>query len=95
MSNKVKVWDVPTRLFHWTLLAMFIGMWLSAENGQLQIHTKLGVAMLVLVVFRVLWGFVGSQTARFSDFFKPCQVKPTCVAKSAKTSSRATTRWVA
>ena len=75
MSNKVKVWDVPTRLFHWTLLAMFIGMWLSAENGQLQIHTKLGVAMLVLVVFRVLWGFVGSQTARFSDFFKPCQVK--------------------
>src|SRR5574343_290664 len=75
MSNKVKVWDVPTRLFHWTLLAMFAGMWLSAENGQLQIHTKLGVAMLVLVVFRVLWGFVGSQTARFSDFFKPCQVK--------------------
>jgi len=75
MSNKVKVWDVPTRLFHWTLLAMFAGMWASAENGQLQIHTKLGVAMLVLVVFRLLWGVVGSQTARFSDFFKPCQVK--------------------
>ncbi|MBP7582322.1 MAG: cytochrome b/b6 domain-containing protein [Vogesella sp.] len=75
MSNKVKVWDVPTRLFHWTLLAMFVGMWASAENGQLQIHTKLGVAMLVLVVFRLLWGVVGSQTARFSDFFKPCQVK--------------------
>lgn len=75
MGNKVKVWDVPTRLFHWTLLAMFVGMWLSAENGQLLIHTRLGVAMLVLVVFRVLWGFVGSQSARFSDFFKPCQVK--------------------
>lgn len=75
MSNKVKVWDVPTRLFHWTLLAMFVGMWASAENGQLQIHTKLGVAMLVLVVFRLLWGFVGSQSARFADFVKPGQVK--------------------
>ena len=50
MSNKVKVWDVPTRLFHWTLLAMFVGMWVSVENGELLIHTRLGVAMLVLVV---------------------------------------------
>ena len=49
MGNKVKVWDVPTRLFHWTLLAMFAGMWLSAENGQLLIHTRLGVAMLVAI----------------------------------------------
>ena len=76
MANKVKVWDIPTRLFHWTLLAMFVGMWASAENGQLQIHTKLGVAMLVLVVFRVLWGLVGSQTARFADFIKPGLIKP-------------------
>lgn len=70
MSYRVKVWDLPTRLFHWSLVALFGLMWWSAENGQLLWHTRAGVALLVLVLFRLLWGVLGSQTARFGSFVR-------------------------
>ncbi|WP_440027815.1 cytochrome b/b6 domain-containing protein [Chromobacterium amazonense] len=72
MTQQVKVWDVPTRLFHWTLVVLFGAMWLCAEQGGewLQYHIYCGVALASLLVFRLIWGVVGSQTARFSNFVR-------------------------
>ena len=61
-----KIWDLPLRLFHWTLVLVFAGLWYTGENGDLERHFILGKIMLGLLVFRLLWGFVGSHTARFS-----------------------------
>lgn len=67
----VPVWDLPTRLFHWTLVALMIVQWLTAEFGSaMDWHVWGGYAVLALVLFRVIWGFVGSDTARFSDFVR-------------------------
>lgn len=70
MQDQVKVWDVPTRLFHWLLVVLFGAMWWSGEQGELMLHTRLGAGLLVLVVFRVLWGLWGSETARFGNFVR-------------------------
>jgi cytochrome b len=67
----VKVWDLPTRLFHWTLVALMIVQWLTAEESStMGYHVWGGYAVLALVLFRLIWGFVGSETARFSDFVR-------------------------
>lgn len=67
----VKVWDLPTRLFHWTLVVLMIVQWLTAENSStMDYHAWGGYAVLVLVLFRLMWGFVGSDTARFNDFVR-------------------------
>lgn len=66
----VKVWDGPVRLFHWTLVLLMIGSYVSAKQGKLDVHFYLGYAILTLVLFRILWGLAGSQTARFSQFVK-------------------------
>ncbi|MEN6081059.1 cytochrome b/b6 domain-containing protein [Chromobacterium piscinae] len=72
MSQQVKVWDAPTRLFHWTLVGLFCAMWYCAEQGGewLQYHIYCGVALASLLVFRLIWGVIGSQTARFSSFVR-------------------------
>jgi len=67
----VKVWDLPTRLFHWTLVALMIVQWLTAEQSStMDWHVRGGYAVLALVLFRLIWGFVGSDTARFSYFVR-------------------------
>lgn len=73
MKQKIKIWDVPTRLFHWSLPLLFGFMWFSAETGGswLLWHKRAGLLLLALLVFRIVWGFVGSDTARFAQFVKP------------------------
>lgn len=68
----VRVWDLPTRLFHWSLVLLIALQYASGEFGWLSSdwHFRLGYATLALVLFRVLWGFFGSQTARFGDFVR-------------------------
>ncbi len=67
----VTVWDLPTRLFHWTLVMLMIAQWLTAEaSSTMDWHVRGGYAVLALVLFRLLWGFVGSETARFGDFLR-------------------------
>ncbi|OYW61807.1 MAG: hydrogenase [Rhizobiales bacterium 12-68-15] len=66
----VKVWDAPTRLFHWSLVALIAGAWFTAENGWIDWHFRCGYAILALLLFRLVWGFVGSDTARFVRFVK-------------------------
>jgi cytochrome b len=64
-----RIWDLPTRLFHWLLVACVAGAWLTAESETWrQVHVTLGYSVLLLLVFRVLWGFMGTRHARFSDF---------------------------
>ncbi|MFV0644393.1 MAG: cytochrome b/b6 domain-containing protein [Sphingomonadaceae bacterium] len=66
----VRIWDAPTRLFHWALVALIAFSWYSAEEQMLDWHLRSGMAILFLLVFRFLWGFWGSSTARFSQFIK-------------------------
>ncbi|ALG70415.1 cytochrome B [Azospirillum thiophilum] len=69
-GREVRVWDLPTRLFHWTLVVTVAVAILSAELGVLSLHMLAGETVLVLVLFRLVWGVVGSQTARFVQFVK-------------------------
>ncbi|TRZ56676.1 MAG: hypothetical protein D4S02_15075 [Rhodocyclaceae bacterium] len=63
-----RVWDAPVRVFHWLFAACFGIAWLTREMPDLDLHATAGYAMFVLVIFRCVWGFVGSPPARFSNF---------------------------
>ncbi|MFT4519132.1 MAG: cytochrome b [Halioglobus sp.] len=62
------LWDIPTRLFHWLIVGCFALSWWSAEYDYFAWHERSGSAVIVLVVFRIIWGFVGSHHSRFRDF---------------------------
>jgi cytochrome b len=66
----VLVWDLPVRLFHWLIVVLVLSAWVTKEVGgnAMTYHMWIGYTVLALVLFRVLWGFVGSACARFSDF---------------------------
>jgi len=66
----IKLWDLPTRLFHWLLTAAIIGLFVTGieGGGLIEWHGKLGILVVGLLVFRVVWGFVGSTYARFGQF---------------------------
>lgn len=67
---RARVWDLPTRLFHWTLVALIAFSWWTAEEKQLELHMYSGLAILTLLLFRLLWGVFGSSTARFAGFVR-------------------------
>lgn len=69
--HTVRVWDLPTRIFHWLLAASLIGMVVTAKVGGnwMEWHLRLGHAVLALLVFRLAWGLVGGHWSRFSSFF--------------------------
>ena len=69
-ATKQRVWDLPTRLFHWTLVVLVGLSWWSAENDQQDLHLYLGYGVLSLLLFRIGWGLAGSSTARFSSFVR-------------------------
>jgi cytochrome b len=66
----VKVWDLPTRLFHWLIVLLVGFSWWSAETGHMDWHYKSGMMILNLVTFRIVWGLIGGSTARFAGFVK-------------------------
>ena len=68
-STRGAIWDLPVRLFHWLLVALIAFSWWSAENDALELHLWSGYAILALIIFRVLWGIVGSSTARWGALF--------------------------
>jgi cytochrome b len=71
----VRVWDVPTRLFHWTIISLVGISWYSGHNGLMKLHLGSGLTLLTLLLFRIGWGVFGSTTARFSNFVAgPCEV---------------------
>jgi cytochrome b len=64
----IRIWDLPTRLFHWGLVIAITGSVLSVNLGEMDLHAQFGFAVCTLLIFRVLWGLVGSETARFLQF---------------------------
>ncbi len=69
MLLPMRVWDGPVRLFHWALLVLLVTSWTSIEFfNSMRVHMWSGQAILVLLLFRIVWGFIGSETARFSHF---------------------------
>ncbi len=64
------VWDAPTRLFHWLLVGLVGFSWWSAETHHMDWHQLSGLAVCGLLIFRILWGFLGASTARFSQFVR-------------------------
>lgn len=68
--RKTRIWDLPTRLFHWTLAGLLVLSFVTAKVGgnAMQWHFLSGYAVLTLLVFRLLWGFAGDRYARFSHF---------------------------
>jgi cytochrome b len=68
-QQRTLVWDLPTRAFHWLLALSFAGAYVTAEGERLRdVHMLLGYTALGLVVFRLLWGVVGTRYARFTAF---------------------------
>ena len=71
MKKIIRVWDLPIRAFHWLLVICIVGSLVTINLGDyaIQWHAYFGYSILVLLVFRIVWGFVGSTHARFSTFF--------------------------
>ncbi len=68
MLHRVRVWDLPTRLFHWALALCIVGSVVSVKTGEMQWHFRFGYAILTLLIFRLIWGFTGPLHARFASF---------------------------
>lgn len=69
-APNVRIWDMPTRLFHWLLVALLGFSWWSGERHDMEWHRLSGYAILALLVFRIYWGLLGGRTARFTHFIR-------------------------
>ena len=77
MPYRVRVWDLPTRLFHWLLVACVLALVVTGYIGGdiMPWHARLGYTVLTLLLFRILWGFVGGHWSRFRSFlYAPANV---------------------
>ncbi len=78
MSNKLLIWDLPLRIFHWSLVLTLGGLWYTSEqdNGYFEYHFLLGYIALGLVIFRLVWGFLGTKHSLFVNFVtSPSELK--------------------
>lgn len=75
-SRQLQVWDLPTRLFHWSLLILILTSWLSGGEEDLSfLHRASGMILSGLITFRIVWGFIGGEHARFAAFFpRPARI---------------------
>ena len=69
-TRRVRIWDLPIRMFHWLLVLLIPFLWWTAEEERLDLHILGGTLMLALLVFRLVWGLIGSSTARFASFVR-------------------------
>jgi cytochrome b len=70
MRLPMRVWDLPVRCFHWAIVVLVIVSYVSAKTHHMQVHLLSGYTVLTLLLFRLAWGIVGSETARFAAFVK-------------------------
>lgn len=68
--SRLRVWDAPTRLFHWLIVLLVPLMWWTAEEDMMDLHMLFGSVVLGLILFRLIWGLIGGSTARFSSFVR-------------------------
>jgi cytochrome b len=66
----MKVWDLPVRVFHWAIVLLILAAWVTQHFNKMDIHMWIGEWILTLLLFRLVWGFVGSDTARFTRFLR-------------------------
>ena len=66
----MRVWDAPTRLFHWAIVLLVASSYITAKKGWIDLHFLAGYAMVAMLLFRLVWGFVGSETSRFGKFLR-------------------------
>jgi cytochrome b len=69
-GSRATIWDLPTRLFHWSLVPLIAAAWWTQEQDDSELHARIGYAVLTLLLFRLAWGFVGSDTSRFASFIR-------------------------
>ena len=77
-NQRIRLWDLPTRLFHWGLVLCVAAALVSGQIGGklIELHGKIGLVIVGLLAFRVVWGFAGSTYARFAQFFPtPAKIK--------------------
>lgn len=67
-DRKVLVWDGATRLFHWAMVMLFAASYVTWRLNWMDWHAYAGYALFTAILFRILWGFFGSETTRFSSF---------------------------
>lgn len=68
-TTERKIWDPAVRVFHWTLVIAFLASWLAGDDLQ-ALHVYSGYLIGLLLAFRLIWGFIGSRHARFTDFVR-------------------------
>jgi cytochrome b len=68
--NRIRVWDVPTRLIHWLIVLLVATSWWTGDTGRMDWHRYSGYLLLGLVSFRIYWGLFGASTARFRQFVR-------------------------
>ena len=77
MAFVVRVWDAPTRIFHWVMASCVVALLITAQIGgaAMEWHFRLGYTVLVLLMFRFVWGLLGGHWSRFRSFlFPPSQI---------------------
>ncbi|WP_434950815.1 cytochrome b/b6 domain-containing protein [Shewanella sp. HL-SH4] len=78
--KQIKVWDFSVRAFHWSMVILLGALWWSADAGEMSLHQIFAYLLLTLLAFRLIWGIIGSDTAKFTHFIRP----PKAVIKYAK-----------
>jgi len=68
--QRMKVWDLPVRVFHWAIVLLILAAWVTQYLNKMDVHMWIGEWILALLLFRIVWGFVGSDTARFARFLR-------------------------
>lgn len=67
-AQRTRIWDLPTRVFHWSLAVAVIAQVATGLGGAMEWHFRIGYALLALLLFRGVWGFVGGRWSRFAAF---------------------------
>ncbi len=93
MMKTISVWDIPVRLFHWSLATSILMLFITAQIGgnAMEWHKKIGYFVIGLILFRVVWGFVGSYHARFKNFVR---APATVIAYAKKLFKKDSTHYV-